>query len=57
MPLIPEFHKANPKQSSTLLHPLIKDAWENESFPSGRTDGIIVKIAKMANVRDCDKQK
>ena len=37
-----------------MLHPLIKDAWENESFPSEWTDGIIVKIPKKGNLRDCD---
>ena len=29
-----EFYKANRKKSATLLHPHIKDAWENGSFPS-----------------------
>ena len=43
-----EFYKANPKESApALLHPQIKDAWENESFPSESTP-------KKANRPDCD---
>ena len=35
-----ELYKANLKQSAALLHPLIKDACENESFPS---DHLIIE--------------
>ena len=38
-----EFYKTNSKQSATLLHPLIKDACENENFS---IQWIIVKIPK-----------
>ena len=49
-----EFYKPNPKKSATFLHPLIKDAWENERFASEWTDEIIVRIPKKGNLRDCD---
>ena len=35
-------------------NPLIEDAWENESFPSEWTNGIIVKIPKKGKIRDCN---
>ena len=37
-----------------MLYPLIKDVWENESFPSERCDGIIFNIPKKGNLRDCE---
>ena len=33
-----ECYKANSKQSATLLHALIKDDWENESFKNEWAD-------------------
>ena len=44
-----EFFKA-----ACLLHALIHGAWDNENFPSEWTDGIIIKILKKGDLRECD---
>ena len=49
-----EFFKANQNQATCLRQPLIREAWYNESFPSEWTDGIIIKIPKKGNLRECD---
>ena len=41
----------------SLFQPLIHEAWVNETIPNEWTDGIIVKIAKKGNLRDCDNSR
>ena len=49
-----KFFKTNQNQAACLQQPLIPEAWDNESFPSEWTDGIIIKIPKKSNLRECD---
>ena len=37
-----------------MLQPLNHETWVNETLPNEWTDGIIVKISKKGNLRDCD---
>ena len=49
-----EFYKANPNKAASLLQPLIHEAWANKTLPNEWTVGIIIKIPKKGNLRDCD---
>ena len=49
-----EFYKANPNQAACFLQPLIREAWQYESFSSEWTDGISIKIPKKGNLLECD---
>ena len=49
-----EYMVCQPIQAACLLQPLIPEAWVNETFPNEWTDGIIVKIPKKGNLRECD---
>lgn len=49
-----EFFKCHPEKAAELLCPLISTVWNNESFPSDWTEGIIVKIPKKGDLRLCD---
>ena len=48
-----KFFKANHNQDACFLQPLIHEAWDNESFPSEWTDGIIIKLSNfLKNLRE-----
>lgn len=49
-----EIYKADSTLSAEILFPLITQVWEQESFPSEWKDGIMVKIAKKGNLKDCN---
>ena len=49
-----EFYKAQPGLAAEWLFPLIKACWEQEQYPQEWTEGIIVKIPKKGDPRDCN---
>ena len=49
-----EFFKAQPMVAAGLLHPLIDATWVSEKFPEEWNEGIIVKIPKKGDLRDCN---
>ena len=37
-----------------MLKPILEEAWLSEAFSKEWTDGIVVKIPKMGNLKICD---
>ena len=48
-----EIWKANPVSTIELLIPLIEDIWTNEEIPRERNNGIIVKLPKKGDIKEC----
>lgn len=50
-----ELFKADPDLASKILQPLFKTIWEGKEIPDDWSEGIIIKIPKKGNLRDCNK--
>ena len=44
---------ADPQTAAEIIHPRIAAAWENEEQMQSWTKGLIVKLPKKGDLRDC----
>ena len=52
-----EIWKADPVSTIELLIPLIEDIWTNEEIPKEWNNGIIVKLRKKADIKECKTRR
>jgi hypothetical protein len=50
----PEILQVDPHLSTGMLYPLFLDMWKEERFPKDWKEGIIVKIPKKGDYRNCN---
>ena len=48
-----EVFKANINITTEVFHELFKNIWEDEKSPTEWKEGLIVKLLKKGNLRDC----
>ncbi|XP_024877185.1 uncharacterized protein LOC112458024 [Temnothorax curvispinosus] len=49
-----ELLKADINLTANLYQPIIKDMWENEELPDGWDTGLIVKLPKKGDLKNCE---
>ncbi|PFX25640.1 LINE-1 retrotransposable element ORF2 protein [Stylophora pistillata] len=52
-----EAFKADITTTTEVLHELFKSIWEDEKSPTEWKEGLIVKLPKKGNLRDCDNHR
>ncbi|XP_022796524.1 uncharacterized protein LOC111334977 [Stylophora pistillata] len=52
-----EAFKADINTTTEVLHELFKSIWEDEKSPTEWKEGLIVKLSKKGNLRDCDNHR
>ncbi|XP_073831762.1 uncharacterized protein [Musca autumnalis] len=50
----PELLQVDPTTSAKILHTHINEAWSNERLPNAWTKGIIIKLPKKGDLKQCD---
>jgi hypothetical protein len=52
--VVPEVLKIDPEETANIFEPLVKEIWEQEELPNGRTKGIIIKLPKKGDLTNCN---
>jgi hypothetical protein len=52
-----EILQVDPHLSAEMLYPLFPDIWKEERFPKDWKEGIIVKIPKKGDYRNCNNAR
>lgn len=49
-----ELLKTDPEFASQILQPLLRNIWVKKEIPDDLLEGVIIKIPKKGNLRDCN---